>query len=66
MKQSRQAWGRADGFAVCGFRATLALSFIGGTQRHERRLAFTLSETIVMTRLASGPRQSVEALSFFA
>jgi hypothetical protein len=44
----------------------LALSFIGGTQRHERRLAFTLSETIVMTRLASGPRQSVEALSFFA
>jgi hypothetical protein len=29
-----------------------------------RRLAFTLSETIVMTRLASGPRQSVEALSF--
>jgi hypothetical protein len=42
----------------------LALSFIGGTQRHERRLAFTLSETIVMTRLASGPRQSVEALSF--
>jgi hypothetical protein len=23
MKQSRQAWGRADGFAVCGFRATL-------------------------------------------
>jgi hypothetical protein len=31
----------------------LALSFIGGTQRHERRLAFTLSETIVMTRLAS-------------
>ena len=35
---------------------------INGTQLHERRLAFTLGETVVMTRLASEPRHSVEAL----
>jgi hypothetical protein len=53
------------------FRATLwagafwiFIAPVRGTRGHGRRLASTLGGTIVMTRLASGPRHFVEALAF--